>query len=178
MIIGKFTYRQPGSMTTYVRVSGDNNVYSVNGFLEFSFNHNADYFRDDNVIKDDYTNWNKLIFTYPADSSYQLVNSKGNWEINGKDVDSAKVFSYLTSLSDLSIPNFINNPNQSLLNQAKYTLTIQSSVLGIINVSAYEDSTDILINSSQHKDTYFNGKIADAWKRIFIGKNSLFQKKK
>jgi hypothetical protein len=178
MTIGKFTYQQPRTMTSYVRVSGDNNVYMVNGFLEFSFNHNADYFRDDNVIKDDYNNWNKLTFTYPADSSYQLVKTNGAWQIDGKNVDSAKVFNYLTSLSTLSIPNFINDPPPPLLNKAKYTLTIQSYSLGAIIVTAFEDSTAIAITSSQHKDTFFDGKKADAWKRIFIGKNSLFKTKK
>jgi hypothetical protein len=178
MTIGKFTYQQPKSMTTYIRVSGDDNVYLVNGFLDFSFNHNADYFRDDNVIKDDYENWSKLTFTYPADSSYQLVKTNGHWEINGKGVDSAKIFSYIASISNLSIPNFINNADQSLLNKAKYTLRIQSSALGFINVSAYEDSTELAIISSQHKETCFDGKKADAWKRIFAGKSSFIEKKR
>jgi hypothetical protein len=178
MTIGKFTYQQPKSMTTYIRVSGDDNVYLVNGFLDFSFNHDADYFRDDNVIKDDYENWSKLTFTYPADSSYQLVKTNGRWEINGMGVDSAKIFSYIASISNLSIPNFINNADQSLLNKAKYTLRIQSSALGFINVSAYEDSTELAIISSQHKETCFDGKKADAWKRIFAGKSSFIEKKR
>jgi hypothetical protein len=178
MVIGKFTYQQPRSMATYIRVSGDDNVYFVNGFLDLSFNHNPDYFRDDNVIKDDYINWNKLTFTYPADSSFQIVKTNGIWQINNKTVDSAKVFNYLTSISNFSIPNFINNPPQSLLNHAECTLTIQSSTHGIINVFAFEDSTQLAIVSSQHKDTYFDGKKADAWRRIFIGKNSLFEQKK
>jgi hypothetical protein len=178
MTIGKFAYQQPKSMATYIRVSGDDNVYLVNGFLDFSFNHDADYFRDDNVIKDDYENWSKLTFTYPADSSYQLVKTNGRWEINGKGVDSAKIFSYIASISNLSIPNFINNADQSLLNKAKYTLRIQSSALGFINVSAYEDSTELAIISSQHKETCFDGKKADAWKRIFAGKSSFIEKKR
>lgn len=177
MTIGKFTYQQPRSMTTYVRVSGDDNVYLVNSFLDFTFNHNADYFRDDNVIKDDYTNWNKLTFTYPGDSTFQLVKANGSWQIDGKSADSAKVFNYLTSISNITIPNFIDNPNQSLLTNSKYTLTIQSSVLGAIVVSAFADSTSLAITSSQYKDTYFDGKKADAWKRIFIGKSSLIEKK-
>jgi len=178
IIIGKFTYQQPRNMTTYVRISGDDIVYLVNGFLDFTFNHNADYFRDDNVIKDDYANWNKLTFTYPADSSFQLTKVNGNWLINGKAVDSAKVFSYLSSISNITIPNFIDNPNQSLLTTSKYKLMIQSSVFGAIVISAFADSTSFAITSSQHKDTYFDGKKADAWKRIFIGKSSLFVNKR
>jgi hypothetical protein len=177
MVIGKFSYQQPRTMTTYVRVSGDDNVYLVKGFLDFSFNHDADYFRDDNVIQDNFENWSKLTFSYPADSSFQLVKINGRWEINDKNVDSAKIISYLTSISNLSIPNFIDNSDQSLLNKAKYTLKIQSSAFGYINVSAYEDSTELVIISSQHKETCFDGKKADAWKRIFAGKSSFIEKK-
>jgi hypothetical protein len=178
MTIGKFTYQQPRSMATYIRVSGDDNVYLVSGFLDYSFNHDVDYFRDDNIITDDFANWSKLTFAYPSDSSFQLTKTNGRWQIKGKNVDSSKVFHYLTSLSSISIPNFIDNPGQALLNKAKYSLTIQSSSLGLITVNAYEDSTAFAITSSQHSDTYFDGKKADAWKRIFAAKSSFTSKKK
>ena len=50
--IGKFTYHQPNNMMTYVRVGGDDNVYEVLGFMNFEFNHDANYFRDNHVIHD------------------------------------------------------------------------------------------------------------------------------
>ena len=42
---GKFNYeQQTRSMSTAVRIKGDDNVYEVNGFLEFSFNQKPDAF--------------------------------------------------------------------------------------------------------------------------------------
>ncbi len=176
MTIGKFTYSQPRNMSTYVRVNGDNNVYVVNGFLEFAFNHNANYFRDDHVINDDYLNWNKLTFTYPADSSFQMIKADGHWSINGKAADSARVARYFESVSRFTDPNFVDDPSQSLLSRAECTLTIQTTSLGVINVSAYEDSSSVVLNSSQFPSTYFDGKKSNLWKQIFVGRNNFFKK--
>lgn len=178
MTIGKFTYHRPRSMSTYVRVANDNNVYEVMGFMSYEFNHNANYYRDDRVINDNSANWNKLTFTYPADSSYQLVKVKNKWEVNGKQADSAKVANYLNTVSRITDPNFIDNPSSSLLRKVKYNLTIQTSSLGAITVSAYADTSNIAVNSTQFPDTYFDGKKADFWKRIYVGKEKFFKNKK
>ncbi|MCL5029929.1 MAG: DUF4340 domain-containing protein [Bacteroidetes bacterium] len=176
LIIGKFTYQQPRTMLTYVRVEGDDNIYQTNEFLDFVFNHDANYFRDDAVVKDNYLSWNKLTFTYPADSSFQLVKTNGKWGINGSSVDSAKIANYLSSLSNMEDPNFIDNPDQSIFRKAEYTLTIQTPRFGAINVSAFADTSNIVITSSQYPDTYFDGKKADFWKRVFVSRDSFIKK--
>ena len=178
IIIGKFSYQQqPRSMTTFVRVKGDKNVYEVNGFLEFSFNQRPDYFRNNTIVNDDDSHWNRLTFTYP-DSSYQMTKDTTNhWVINKINVDSSKVVNFLRTLSHLSGTDFIDNPDQSLLNHAAHTLTIESSALGAITVSAYIDSTNYSIHSSQNPDAYFNGKTNKLWEKIFVGKNYFTKKK-
>jgi len=178
IIIGKFTYHRPNNMMTYVRVDGDDNVYEVLGFMNFEFNHDANYFRDDHVIHDNQKKWNKLSFSYPGDSSFFLTKVKNNWEIKGEKVDSSSVANYLNTISNLTDPNFIDNPPQSLLSKAKYTLTIQTSSLGGITVAAFEDASSIAINSTQYPDTYFDGKKNNFWKRLFVGKKHFVKSKK
>jgi len=176
--IGKFTYHRPNNMMTYVRVGGDDNVYEVLGFMNFEFNHNADYFRDDHVIYDNLNNWNKLSFSYPGDSSFVLTKLKNHWEIGGQRVDSSNAANYLNTISNLTDPNFIDDPPESLLRKAKYTLTIQSSSLGGITVAAFADSSRMAVNSTQYPDTYFDGKKNNFWKRLFVGKKHFFKSKK
>ena len=176
--IGKFTYHQPNNMMTYVRVGGDDNVYEVLGFMNFEFNHDANYFRDNHVIHDNQSNWNKLSFSYPGDSSFVLTKVKKNWEIEGHKVDSSIVANYLNTISNLTDPNFIDNPPQSLLSKAKYTLTIQSSSLGGITVAAFADASQMAINSTQYSDTYFDGMKNNFWKRLYVGKKHFFKSKK
>ncbi len=176
--IGKFTYQQPRTMSTYVRVADDPNVYQVDGFLTYSFNHGPDYFRNDHVINDDYLNWNKLTFTYPADSSFQLVKNNNRWELNGKLADSAKVENYLSTLSHIEDPNFMDNPDQSIFRKALYTLTVQTLSLGAINISAFADTSGMAITSTQFQNTIFDGKKADFWKRVFVSRKQFLQTEK
>ncbi len=178
LTIGKFAYRQPQSMSTYIRVNDDKNVYLTNGFLDMTFNHDADYFRDNTVINDDYNNWYKLTFTYPADSSFQLIRKNNSWLINGKQTDSSAAVNYLRSISNISQYFYIDNPSQQQLQKAKYTLSIQSNALGLINVFAYGDTSSIIINSSQNRDSYFDGKKENFWQRIFVGKGHFFTSKR
>ncbi|MEJ2614146.1 MAG: DUF4340 domain-containing protein [Ignavibacteriaceae bacterium] len=178
IVIGKFAYHQPRTMMTYVRVKGDKNVYETNGFLEFSFNQKPDYFRDNTIVNDDMSHWKRLTFTYPADSSFQLIkDSTNHWNINKLKIDSSKTAIFLRTLSHLTGSEFADNPDESLLSRAAYTLTIESSALGAITISAYIDSTKYLIHSSQNPDAYFNGKKNNLKGKIFIGKNYFAKKK-
>ncbi len=181
---GKFNYeQQTRSMSTAVRIKGDDNVYEVNGFLEFSFNQKADAFRDNYIVNDDMSHWNKLTFTYP-DSSFQLVKDNSNqWSINNVRTDSAKTVNFLRSLSHLTGSDFVDNPDQSLLNKSNYTLTIQSTGFGAIDVSGFgTPSTDakspaqFILHSSQNNESYFNGNTGKLWQKVFPGKNQFLKK--
>lgn len=177
-VIGKFIYKQPQSMSSYIRVNNDKDVYLTNGFLDLTFNHTADYFRDNTVINDDYENWNKLTFSYPADSSFQLIRKNNLWTINGKPTDSTSTIKYLQSISNLSQYFYVNNPSNLQLGKAKYVLTIQSSALGVINVSAYSTNNKLIINSSQNSSSYFDGDKENFWQKLFISSKYLISNHK
>jgi Domain of unknown function (DUF4340) len=171
IIIGKFSYQQR-SMASYVRIKGDKNVYEVNGFLEYSFNQKPNYFRNNTIVSDDFSNWKELTYTYP-DSSFQMVkDTSGYWTINNTRTDSAKTVNFLRTLSHVTGTDFIDNPDPSLLGKANYTLTIESTITGkpaAITVSALSDQ--LLIHSSQNPDSYFSGNSNSLWQKIFAGKS-------
>ena len=178
LTIGKFAFRRPKTMLSYVRVGGDDNVYQINGMPGFLFNQNADYYRDGRVINDRYSNWTKLSFTYPGDSSFVLEKKNKNWMIGSQIADSAKTVNLLRPLSDLTSQDFADNFDQSLLSKATYTLTINSSAKGGITVTAFISPKDTLINSSTNPDAYFDAGKNSLLKQIFRGKRDFFKKKK
>ncbi len=178
MIIGKFAFERPRTMLSYVRVNGDDNVYITDGFLSYTFNHDANYFRNNYVINSEYSDWNKLTFTYPADSSFSLVKEKNKWYLNGKPADSAETANYLRGISQKTNSNFIDNPSESLLSRAECTLTIESSNARPIIISAYENPSQVVLNSSQNPGSFFDGKKNNFWHSIFVGKEHFFKKKK
>ncbi|MGB5895633.1 MAG: DUF4340 domain-containing protein, partial [Ignavibacteriaceae bacterium] len=83
IVIGRFNYQQQlQSVSSYVRLHKDVDVYEVDGFLALTFNKDADAFRDGTVIKDDSNSWTKLQFDYPADSSFILNKINSKWYVN------------------------------------------------------------------------------------------------
>lgn len=174
IIIGKFAFQQPRTALSYIRLKGEKEVYEVNGFLEFSFNQKPNEYRNGIVLDDDFNNWRKLTFSYPADSSFQIVkDTSGYWIINNVRTDSVKTVDALRNLARLSSTEFIDGYDQSLLGEATYSLTIESSQLGIMKISGYTDLANQIIHSSQNSEAYFDGKANSLWQKIFLGKSSL-----
>ena len=170
IVIGRFSFKQPRSMNTFVRLYNDKDVYEVEGFLDMTFNQGANVFRDGTIIKSDFNNWQQLQFTYPADSSFQLSKSGNNWLINGSITDSAKTVNYLRRLASLSNNSFVDNIAIDQNSNPTYSLNITTNDLQFIEVKGFQDSTSFIIHSSQNPEAWFDG--SNLSKTIFVGKSS------
>ena len=109
LIIGKFSFSQPQKMTSYIRLEGDKVIYGVDGMLGMSFNRNVDSFRDRTVIKSNSSDWSRLVYKYPADSSFTLEKAAEGWTVNGQPADSASVAEYFNAIRNLSYSRFSEN---------------------------------------------------------------------
>ncbi|MGA8265062.1 MAG: DUF4340 domain-containing protein [Ignavibacteriaceae bacterium] len=178
LTLGKFAFERPRTMSTYVRVAGDDNVYKVNGMPGFLFNQNANYFRDGRVVNDNYSDWTKISFSYPGDSSFTVEKKNKGWVIGLRKADSTNTINYFRSLSQMNSQKFKDNFDQSVLSKAAYTLTINSSAKGGITITSFISPSDTLVNSSTNPDAYFDGSKNNLLKNIFVGKEHFFKKKK
>jgi hypothetical protein len=167
LVIGRFSFQQPRTMNTFVRLYNDKDVYEVDGFLDMTFNQGANIFRDGTVINSDYKNWKQIQFDYPADSSFQLVNSGNTWLLNGKPTDSLKTVNYLNRLRNLSNTNFVDDVKIDPSSKPTYSMNITTSDMKFIEVKCYVDSTSSFIHSSQNPEAWFDG--SSLIKTIFIG---------
>lgn len=174
LVIGRFSFQQPRTMNTFVRLYNDKDVYEVDGFLDMTFNQGANIFRDGTIIKSDYKNWQQIQFNYPADSSFQLVKSGNSWLLNGKSTDSLKTTNYLNRLANLSNNNFIDDVNIDNLSPPSFSLNITTSDLQFIEIKAYQDTSKIVIHSSQNPEAWFDG--SSISKSIFVGKSTFLSK--
>jgi hypothetical protein len=174
LVIGRFSFQQPRTMNTFVRLFNDKDVYEVDGFLDMTFNQGANIFRDGTVIKSDFNNWQQIRFNYPADSSFQLVKSGNSWLVNGKAADSLKTANYLIRLANLSNNNFIDDIKINSATVPTYSLNITTSDLKFIEIKGYRDSTSYIIQSSQNPEAWFDG--SSLSKNIFVGKSAFLSK--
>jgi hypothetical protein len=174
LVIGRFSFQQPRTMNTFVRLYNDKDVYEVDGFLDMTFNQGANIFRDGTVIKSDHNTWKQLQFTYPADSSFQLVKSGNSWILNVKTTDSLKTANYLNRLANLSNNSFVDDVKIDLSSTPTFSLNITTSDLKFIEIKGYQDSTSFIIHSSQNPEALFDGNSIS--KTIFIGKSSFLSR--
>ena len=157
-------------MNTFVRLYNDKDVYEVDGFLDMTFNQGANVFRDGTIIKSDFNTWQQLKFTYPADSSFQLVKSRNSWLLNGISADSMKTINYLRRLANLSNNSFADNANINLNSTSAFSLNITTTDLQFIELKGFRDSTFVYIHSSQNPEALFDG--TSLMKTIFVGKSA------
>lgn len=172
IMIGKFLFQQPRSVSTYVRLSDDNDVYLVDGFLSMSFNQKPNSYRDNIVVKGDHNIWDKLVFNYPADSSFQMYKVDGKWMSNNTKLDSAKTAKYLSQLSRLTNSNFVDNFDPKSTSP-KYELIISAHDSTIATVNGYQADSLFVVNSSMNKESYFDGTKNKFMKKLFVGLSSL-----
>ncbi len=171
LLIGKFAFQQPRTMKTYVRLTEDTDVYEIDGFLSMTFNQDANAYRDPTIISGKETEWNSLAFSYPADSSYQLVKMNDRWQLsNGSPVDSAKTATALRQMINLRGSDFVDLDKETLP-MPEYKLTIVKSDDSQIEVFGYKTADDmIIINSSQNPEAYFDGSEGNLFNRVFVGR--------
>lgn len=169
LVIGKFTFQQPRTMKSYVRLAEDTDVYEVNAFLGMTFNQDANGFREQTVIQDSHSDWKNIVYSYPADSSYQLINVDDKWQLSGGGVlDSAKTATMLRQISNTRGSEFVDIEEETLPLPG-YKLTIVKEDDSQIEVYGYEADDKVIINSSQNPDAYFDGSKGNLFKRIFVG---------
>lgn len=183
LLVGKFSYQQPKGqnpymqqqnikMTSYVRLNGENEVYAVDGYLSMMINRQAKTYRDNSILTGNPENWKKLIFTYPGDSSFNLIKQNNVWMVDGAIADSTKVDNYLSKIRMLTDNNYADGVEVDLNEKADYSVRIEGDNISPINIKGYYHSQDqFLTVSSQNKGNVFE---SDKAKRVlFVPKDSL-----
>lgn len=165
VVIGKFSFSQPRNMTSYVRLADEKDVYGVNGMIGMTFNRDLKSFRDKTVIKSASSNWTKLTFSYPADSSFVMEKINEKWMINGQAADSASVVKYFNSISSLNEGRYADSkPVAALTHQLKIE---GNNMMEPIDITGYKvDDENFIIASNQNRGTYFNS--PDLAKKVFV----------
>ncbi|MCF8266548.1 MAG: DUF4340 domain-containing protein [Ignavibacteriales bacterium] len=173
IIIGKFAFRQPRSMSTYVRLNKDIDVYEVDGFIEASFNQDANSFRDNKLIQSISDKFRKLSFSYPADSSFVLTKEGGKWMIGNLPADSAKTENYLRQLNNLYSSAFIDDIPDDYRLPEVYSVKIESGDSTHTIIRAFNHNGTLVLNSTDNADSYFDYSKNDLGKKIFTGPSGL-----
>jgi len=172
--VGKLNFdRRTRSATSYVRQTGDDNVYGVNGFLKMSFGRGADAYRKKTIVSlEDKASVNQISFDYPADSSFVLKRNNNQWMVGSQSVDSASAAEYINTIQNLNGSSFANIQEADMSNPT-YKATISGKKN--IEVAAKEINGQWVVHSSLLPESYFSDSQGNIRDKLFVPRDSLMQ---
>ncbi|MFM7856896.1 MAG: DUF4340 domain-containing protein [Flammeovirgaceae bacterium] len=166
---GKSSYSQGGAYT-YVRLSKEDEVYSVEGFIDSHFNRTYNDWRNKTLLKLNQADISKITFNYPADSSFVLEKRDSVWFAGNVKAADAKVNSYVSQLSFKTLNDFADGFSSA--EKPTATLQIESKNGVLATVQGWKNGEQWILTSSTQSGVYFSAAQSIA-KELMVG-NSKF----
>ena len=165
-VVGKFNFQQhPQSMTSFVRKSKEDDVYSVDGFLSMAYNRGLDAWRDKSFVNVEPENITRLEMTTP-DGTTTYEKTLNTWSANGTALDSLKISNYLNGFKSMKISTF-----DKLFEDGAPThqLTISGNNMSPIEVICFEGKEEgtYILNSSQYGSNWAGSDAEGLFKQTF-----------
>lgn len=167
-MVGRFNFNQQArTALSYVRLTEEEEVYAVDGFLSMTFGQDIDAFRNKQILKLDNGEEVSALQLQTNGNAINFQKDGTTWTYNGTALDSTKIAGYLSGLRYVAGNTFadgfspVGTPEQSLLVQ---TGTKQ------ITVNAYRYAAgeqDFAIQSSQYPEAYFASDSSGIYSRLF-----------
>lgn len=152
LIIGRFNMEGQNSYSTFVRLAGEDEVYSAKNFMAFSVSADPASYRNSVLMRSNKDSIQQVTFNYP-DSAFVLTKEIGSWSKNGQPADSASVASFISGLSFVSSRQFFDDTDQLVTPAISVTIESTDSE---VEVKAFEVNGEWILNSSENPESYFN----------------------
>jgi len=180
VLVGRFSYMpQQKKSISYLRISGQKEVYAVDGFLSMNVANEFDNWRDRKIMPGDYPSWTKLTYTYPNDSGFVIQkDSSNNWMFNdGKRPDSLAALNIIKDVSSQNYGVFVNNFDSNG-KQPLFTLKAEGKDFSPVLIKAYAADTanKYVISSTMNRGSFFSGKKNGLFSKVFPSKKTFFRK--
>jgi len=160
-----------GGAYTYVRLSDEDEVYVVDGFLETTFSRPFNDWRNRSFLRVPRDLITKVSFRYPADSSFVLEKRDSVWLVDGAPADLQKVSSYLGHLAVKNLSGFADDftPTRS----PDVQVTVEGAGATLATIEGWKRDGDWVLRGPAQKEIYFSSSGSSADKDLLIGKKQL-----
>ena len=179
LMVGRFTYQpvqggnqmygygqNQGTAYSYVRLSDEEEVYSVEGFLSMSLNQPFSRWRDQTLTRLNTGQLQKIIYDYPADTGFVAERSQGKWMVAGLMADSASMERFVNGLARRTHNTFADDFKAP--GEADFTMTLEGENMQTHQVKGYAESDSLMIvESTYNPGAYFRLELSDVRKDLF-----------
>jgi hypothetical protein len=180
--VGKVGFTQGGGgmyggSYTYVRLSDENEVYTVDGFLEPAFNTSFHEWRDKTFLKLNKEDIIKLSFTDPADSGFVASKRDSAWYIGNNLADPAKVDRAIQSFASKYLTEFADGFVPS--SPANAVIQVDGKSGNLVTLEGWKgENGEWTLTTTLQKGVYFSSKGSTIVADILIGKKKLLPEAK
>ena len=173
VMVGRFNFNQATrSGISYVRVTENPEVFSVDGFLSMSLSQGADNYRNKQLLSLNTDDVTKIDLQQNGSRlSYQKLGTQWQDE-SGAQIDSSKMVTYLNNIRTINGGTFANNPQGEMGDKAN-TLTIAgNNMISPVEINVYasrDTSQHFVIHSSDNAEGYFFSDSSGIYQRLVGG---------
>ena len=166
--IGRFNFnQQTRAGISYARLSDEDEIYSLDGFLAMSAAKDFDSFRETKLVTTAQEQIQSINLTTESGQQLELGKSiDGSWIINDTVIDSTAASRYISGLTNLNGSVFEDGFSPSGV-----PATINA---GALQIQAYSTGSDFVIKSNQNP-AYFRSDSSGIYKRMITDLLSLSQ---
>ncbi len=166
--IGRFNFnQQTRAGVSYARLSDEDEIYSLDGFLAMSAAKNFDSFRETKLVTSSQEQIQSVRLSTDLGQQLELAKSiDGDWVINDTVIDSTAASRYISGLTNLNGSVFEDGFSPSG--------TPSTITAGELQIQAYHTGSDFVIKSNQNP-AYFRSDSSGIYKRMITDLLSLSQ---
>lgn len=164
--------KQNGSLT-YLRLDGEDEVYTVEGYIRSTFDKTFDDWRDKSFLRVEPDKVTKIAFNYP-DSGFVAEKKDNAWVIGTEKADSASMQRFLNKLRTKDIYKFEDDFNA--LAQPDVTVVIEGGTVPPATIKGWRQTFyKWILSSNRQDDVYFADEGPVVVKDIFPSKRELLK---
>jgi len=175
--VGKLGFNQGaggsfGGAYTYVRLSDETEVYTVDGFMESNFNNDFNEWRNKTFLKLNKDDITKITYRYPADSGFVAEKRDSLWLIGGQTADAAKMESFTNQFTNKYLTDFADGFVPE--GPADVRIMLDGKAGNLATVEAWrKDEKEWILTASTQKGVYFTNKSSNFLTDVLVGKKRL-----
>jgi len=160
--IGRFNFnQQTRSGVSYARLSDEDDIYALDGFLSMSAAKDFNSFRNNKLLTIDAASLESI--TLEADGSVQSLGRAidGGWLKNQSVIDSTAAAGYIAGLNSLTGSKFNDNFSGA-------TAPLKTLKVGTETITAFQNPLGGFTLKSSQNDAYFDTDSTGIFKKAFL----------
>ncbi len=175
--VGKLGFVQSGSggfggAYTYLRLDDENEVYTVEGFLESSFNNSFNDLRDKTFLKLDKNEIVRLSFQYVGDSSFVVEKRDSVWYIGNEKAEASRMEVLLNHIGSKYLVEFADDFTPT--GAADASVQMNGKTGAMATVSGWrKNQNDWILTSTLQPRKYFTNKSSSVVSDLFVTRQKL-----